>query len=183
MPDLKHERACPGPVAGVDEAGRGPLAGPVVAAAVILPQANIPRGLDDSKKLTAAARAMLHGRILHRALVGVGVEVVGQPPGEIKQQQQAQVDDSGRRGARRGVHGGDGFVARLKGSQWIAQAGAAQEPGVAFAVQQVAAKQAFAELHAQRSEVPRHLDHRLCRRERLMREHGERAIEQGVGAG
>src|SRR6266852_7814586 len=41
------------PVAGCDEAGRGPLAGPVVAAAVILDPNRIPRGLDDSKKLTA----------------------------------------------------------------------------------------------------------------------------------
>ena len=42
------------PVAGCDEAGRGPLAGPVVAAAVILDPRRIPRGLDDSKKLSAA---------------------------------------------------------------------------------------------------------------------------------
>ena len=45
------------PVAGVDEAGRGPLAGPVVAAAVILPAKGVPRGIDDSKKLSAAERA------------------------------------------------------------------------------------------------------------------------------
>ncbi|HWU51642.1 MAG TPA: ribonuclease HII, partial [Tahibacter sp.] len=51
-------------VAGVDEAGRGPLAGPVVAAAVILPAKGIPRGLDDSKKLTATERARLHGRLM-----------------------------------------------------------------------------------------------------------------------
>ena len=45
-----------GPVCGVDEAGRGPLAGPVVAAAVILDKKRIPKGLDDSKKMTADAR-------------------------------------------------------------------------------------------------------------------------------
>ena len=57
-----------GPVAGVDEAGRGPLAGPVVAAAVILDPANIPAGLDDSKKLTAAARGRLETAIRETAL-------------------------------------------------------------------------------------------------------------------
>ncbi len=52
---------CEGPVAGVDEAGRGPLAGPVVAAAVILhPQRGV-SGLDDSKKLSAARRDQLAG--------------------------------------------------------------------------------------------------------------------------
>jgi len=44
------------PVAGIDEAGRGPWAGPVVAAAVILDPEHIPEGLDDSKALTPAAR-------------------------------------------------------------------------------------------------------------------------------
>lgn len=56
------------PVAGLDEAGRGPLAGPVVAAAVVLDPRNIPGGLDDSKKLSAAARERLFGEILSSAL-------------------------------------------------------------------------------------------------------------------
>ncbi|HEY1857938.1 ribonuclease HII [Acidocella sp.] len=60
MPDLKHEKRIGGIVAGVDEVGRGPLAGPVLAAAVILP-ARLPRGfaalIDDSKKLSGPARA------------------------------------------------------------------------------------------------------------------------------
>ncbi len=73
MPSLKHEKLCLAPVAGVDEAGRGPLAGPVVAAAVILPATRIPRGLDDSKKLTALKRTELHARIIERAIVGVGI--------------------------------------------------------------------------------------------------------------
>ena len=47
------------PVAGLDEAGRGPLAGPVVAAAVVLNPKRIPRGLDDSKRLTAVQREAL----------------------------------------------------------------------------------------------------------------------------
>lgn len=51
-------------VAGIDEAGRGPLAGPVVAAAVILDPDNIPNGLNDSKKLTAARRESLFTTII-----------------------------------------------------------------------------------------------------------------------
>ena len=73
MPSLRHEKLCRAPVAGVDEAGRGPLAGPVVAAAVILPASGIPRGLDDSKKLSAAIRATLYDRIMERAAVGIGI--------------------------------------------------------------------------------------------------------------
>ncbi len=67
------ERACPAPVCGVDEAGRGPWAGPVCAAAVILrPRARI-AGLDDSKKLSPARREALAPVIKARALAwGVG---------------------------------------------------------------------------------------------------------------
>jgi ribonuclease HII len=73
MPNLKHEKLCLAPVAGVDEAGRGPLAGPVVAAAVILPAKGIPRGINDSKQLSAAERERLHGRLRDCAIVGVGI--------------------------------------------------------------------------------------------------------------
>ena len=73
MPSLKHERLNIAPVVGVDEAGRGPLAGPVVAAAVILPARGIPRGIDDSKKLCAAERLRLHDRLRDCAQVGVGI--------------------------------------------------------------------------------------------------------------
>ncbi len=59
------------PVAGCDEAGRGPLAGPVVAAAVILDPSRIPRGLNDSKKLTAVERARLFERIFATSEVGI----------------------------------------------------------------------------------------------------------------
>ncbi|WP_182085868.1 ribonuclease HII [Aureimonas sp. ME7] len=59
-------------VAGVDEAGRGPLAGPVVAAAAILDPEHIPAGLNDSKKLTAGDRERLFEEILRFAVVGVG---------------------------------------------------------------------------------------------------------------
>jgi ribonuclease HII len=58
----------PGLAAGVDEAGRGPLAGPVVAAAVILDDLNPIAGLDDSKKLTAARREKLYDEIRAKAL-------------------------------------------------------------------------------------------------------------------
>ncbi len=59
------------PVAGCDEAGRGPLAGPVVAAAVILDPRRIPRGLNDSKKLTPEARELLYAKICATAEVAV----------------------------------------------------------------------------------------------------------------
>jgi ribonuclease HII len=62
-----------GPVAGVDEAGRGPLAGPVVAAAVILDPASIPEGIADSKVLSPEVRLILYQRIMATAQVGVGV--------------------------------------------------------------------------------------------------------------
>ncbi len=62
-----------GPVAGVDEAGRGPLAGPVVAAAVILDPERIPDGINDSKVLDEDTREVLYARIRATAIVGVGI--------------------------------------------------------------------------------------------------------------
>lgn len=62
----------PGPVAGIDEAGRGPWAGPVVAAAVILDPDNVPTGIADSKALKAARREALLPAIEAAAEVGVG---------------------------------------------------------------------------------------------------------------
>ena len=71
-PDYSFELASPAtPVAGVDEVGRGPLAGPVTAAAVILDPANIPPGLNDSKALTAARREALFDQIIACATVCV----------------------------------------------------------------------------------------------------------------
>lgn len=62
-----------GPVCGVDEAGRGPWAGPVSAAAVILNPHDLPEGVDDSKAMTALRRETLEGEIKARALAwGVG---------------------------------------------------------------------------------------------------------------
>lgn len=62
-----------GLVAGVDEAGRGPLAGPVVVAAVILHPRRVPAGLDDSKKLTPEIREELYEKLLRVATVSVAV--------------------------------------------------------------------------------------------------------------
>lgn len=75
-PTFDHERRHPDPVAGVDEAGRGPLAGPVVAAAVVLDRRRCPRGLDDSKKLTAEAREALHAKLIACARIGIGIASV-----------------------------------------------------------------------------------------------------------
>src|SRR4051812_23306125 len=76
MPHYIYEarwlKSVEGPIAGVDEAGRGPLAGPVVAAAVILNKKRIPKGFNDSKQMTADAREEAYGRIMDCAVVGVG---------------------------------------------------------------------------------------------------------------
>ncbi|HUF55616.1 MAG TPA: ribonuclease HII [Thermohalobaculum sp.] len=65
-------------VAGVDEAGRGPLAGPVVAACVLLDRGAVPEGLDDSKRLKPARRAELFAAIVASAEVGVGIASVAE---------------------------------------------------------------------------------------------------------
>jgi ribonuclease HII len=74
-PDLFHEQAAMGAgarlVAGVDEAGRGPLAGPVVVAAVIFDPANVPDGLNDSKLLTPEVREALFVEIMAAGTVSV----------------------------------------------------------------------------------------------------------------
>jgi len=73
VPHMMLEKACPSPVCGVDEAGRGPWAGPVSAGAVILDLRRAPKGLNDSKKLTAKAREGLELEIKARAVAwGVG---------------------------------------------------------------------------------------------------------------
>jgi ribonuclease HII len=76
-PDLAFERKAMRRgskiVAGVDEAGRGPLAGPVVVAAVILNSRRIPEGLDDSKKLLPEVREELCERLLATAIVSIAV--------------------------------------------------------------------------------------------------------------
>src|SRR5450432_2498616 len=82
-PTFRRERAAikrgVWPVAGCDEAGRGPLAGPVVAAAVILDPKRVPRGLDDSKKLDRPNREKLYAKICASAAVAVAFA----PPARI----------------------------------------------------------------------------------------------------
>jgi ribonuclease HII len=78
IPTLEFEYACWGQgfehIAGVDEAGRGPLAGPVIAAAVILPKGMFIDGVNDSKKLSAKQREVMFHKISKQALsVGVGI--------------------------------------------------------------------------------------------------------------
>ncbi len=73
-PDLTIENQKPHPCCGIDEAGRGPWAGPVVAAAVIL--TSIPTGVDDSKKLNSAKREQLFAQIAATASFGIGIASV-----------------------------------------------------------------------------------------------------------
>ncbi|HXZ00519.1 MAG TPA: ribonuclease HII [Stellaceae bacterium] len=81
MPDFALEMMCSGLVCGIDEAGRGPLAGPVVAAAVILDRRRLPRalrqGLDDSKKLSREEREDFARRLEDcGAEIGIGAASV-----------------------------------------------------------------------------------------------------------
>ena len=73
---FKLEIGFPQPLAGVDEAGCAPLAGPVVAAACILDRDKFPRGIDDSKNLPLEKRESLYARITKVAAYGVGVATV-----------------------------------------------------------------------------------------------------------
>ena len=75
-PCFKLELDYPQPLAGVDEAGCAPLAGPVVAAAVILDRKHFPRGIDDSKNLPIDKREAIHARLVKCAVIGVGVASV-----------------------------------------------------------------------------------------------------------
>ncbi len=77
MPDHALEDAAPvRPVCGIDEAGRGPWAGPVVGAAVILDRDWSAAGVDDSKRLSAVARHRLREEIKAHAVIGVGIASV-----------------------------------------------------------------------------------------------------------
>lgn len=76
LPTFDIENELPGLVAGIDEAGRGPWAGPVVAAAVILNRNCTPAGLKDSKKLTPKRRSELASALWKTARIGVGVATV-----------------------------------------------------------------------------------------------------------
>ena len=75
-PCFKIEKEFPEPLAGVDEAGCAPLAGPVVAAAVVLDRRSFPRGIDDSKALPAPTREAIFARLQKCARIGVGMASV-----------------------------------------------------------------------------------------------------------
>jgi ribonuclease HII len=75
-PCFKLEKVHPDPVCGVDEAGCAPLAGPVVAAAVVLDRERFPRGIDDSKVLPAETREAICAKLYKVARVGVGIASV-----------------------------------------------------------------------------------------------------------
>jgi ribonuclease HII len=72
MPDFSIEQQYAGVICGVDEAGRGPLAGPVVAAAVILDRYHVPAGIHDSKKLSKAKRDALINDIKQHSRWAIG---------------------------------------------------------------------------------------------------------------
>ena len=79
MPDNLNERDIGWPkklIAGIDEAGRGPWAGPVFSASVILNEKNIPDGLNDSKKLSEKKRLSLYSSIYNFHFVGVGISSI-----------------------------------------------------------------------------------------------------------
>lgn len=73
MPDFSIENKFKGIISGVDEAGRGPLAGPVVASAVILNQDNFSDAIDDSKKLSSTKRNIIYQEIRKSSYIGLGM--------------------------------------------------------------------------------------------------------------
>lgn len=80
MPSFRYERALEGVVCGIDEVGRAPLAGPVVAAAVILPM-KLPRalqGMDDSKVVPRERREEFAAHLFERAQIGIGAASVAE---------------------------------------------------------------------------------------------------------
>ena len=78
LPDFSLEAVGPAPVCGIDEVGRGPWAGPVVAAAVILDPLAVPEGLDDSKRLAAPRREELSAMLHACATLGIGMASVAE---------------------------------------------------------------------------------------------------------
>ncbi len=72
LPDLTAERQLSGLICGVDEVGRGPLAGPVFAAAVVLDPGRIPAGIADSKLLAEDVRERIYAELMDVAKIGIG---------------------------------------------------------------------------------------------------------------
>ena len=105
MPNFALERAHDGPVAGIDEAGRGPLAGPVVAAAVVFKRpTRLPRslkGLNDSKQLTHAAREQLYRAL--QAIAQRGAAWLGIGLAEVREIDQLNVLEATKLAMQRAV--------------------------------------------------------------------------------
>ena len=78
VPSFEFENNANSPVCGVDEVGRGPWAGPVVTAAVILDPAHLPKGLNDSKKLSPSKREALFDEITKSAVTAIGIASVSE---------------------------------------------------------------------------------------------------------
>ena len=78
LPSIEFERKFSYPLAGVDEVGRGTLAGPVVAAAVILDYNNIPEGIKDSKKIVKRKRERICKDILSSSITSIGLATSGE---------------------------------------------------------------------------------------------------------
>ncbi|PPR77309.1 MAG: Ribonuclease HII [Alphaproteobacteria bacterium MarineAlpha2_Bin1] len=77
-PNFSIESTIKGQVVGIDEAGRGPLAGPVYAASVILDKKNIPFGINDSKSLNLKSRERLYDKIIKSSFYGVSMATVNE---------------------------------------------------------------------------------------------------------
>lgn len=78
IPDFSIESEYSGIIVGIDEVGRGPWAGPVVAAAAIVDPASLPEGIRDSKQLSAAKRELLATQILQVARISIGIASVAE---------------------------------------------------------------------------------------------------------
>jgi ribonuclease HII len=144
-PSFRRERALlkqgVWPVAGCDEAGRGPLAGPVVAAAVVLDPKRIPKGLDDSKRLTAGQREELFEKICRTSAFAVAfasparidrdnilraslwalaraVQALPEPPKHVFVDGRDRIEFDG---ACEAVIGGDGLVMSIAAASIVAK--------------------------------------------------------------
>lgn len=168
-------------IAGVDEAGRGPLAGPLVVAAVVLDPARTPSGLDDSKRLSARRRDALYDAILDSAL-GHCIVVVGAD--EIDRRNIFQATLHGMREALRGL-AQTPRLALIDGNrlpedlpcpaEWRI-GGDALEPAISAAsiLAKVARDRALFELHRQfpRYGFDRHKGYPTAEHLAALREHG-----------
>lgn len=112
QPDFSIESEYNGIIVAIDEVGRGPWAGPVMAAAAILNPQNIPTGLNDSKKLSAAKREALYTSIMDAAQVAIGVASVE----EIEQLNILQATKLAMRRAYDGL-GVNATIALIDGNQ------------------------------------------------------------------